>query len=263
MSSAVQNLTMITGASTGIGREMALQLAEKGHNLILTARSDDKLERLKALIQAQHSVQVYVYTADLSVAGAAAALYGAIRADGHLPNYLVNNAGSGLYGDFANSELEAVLAMMQLNMQSVVVLTRLFVADRLPLGSGTVMQLASLLSFLPFPYYSVYSATKSFVLAFGETLAAELEGSGVGVVTLCPGPTDTPFNTAEMLRTNAYSTNVPISPAKVAQVGVALLLRGKGKRLVGFQNWFISNLPRITPDFLMMKIKKQLASPKK
>lgn len=258
----MQALTLLTGASTGIGREIALQLAEKGHNLILTARSADKLERLKALILAQYSVQVYVYVADLSVAGAAASLYAAIRADGHLPTHLVNNAGSGMYGDFAHSELDDVLAMMQLNMQSLVVFTRLFLTDRLPLGSGTVLQVASLLSFLPFPYYSVYSATKSFVLAFSETLAAELEGSGVGVVTLCPGPTDTPFNTAEMLSTNAYSTNVPISPAEVAKVGVELLLHGKGKRLVGFQNWFISNLPRITPDFLMMKIKKQLASKK-
>ncbi|HRX00505.1 MAG TPA: SDR family NAD(P)-dependent oxidoreductase, partial [Cyclobacteriaceae bacterium] len=116
-------------------------------------------------------------------------------------------------------------------------------------------------SFLPFPYYSVYSATKSFILSFSETLAAELENAGVTITTLCPGPVDTPFNTEAMWKTNAYKSNKPISPTLVAQQAVNLLLNGKGKKIVGFNNWFISNLPRVTPDSIMMKIKKQLASP--
>lgn len=106
-------------------------------------------------------------------------------------------------------------------------------------------------------------AYKSFVLAFSETLSAELEDSGITVTTLCPGPVDTPFNTDQIWDTNAYSANKPIDPGIVASQAVKLLLHGKGKKIVGFNNWFISNLPRVTPDFMMMKIKKYLASPRK
>lgn len=259
----MQNLVMLTGASTGIGREMALQLADAGCDLILTARSSDKLERLKNLIEAKNKVKVHVFVADLSQAGAAEKLYNQVRAAQLLPTHLVNNAGSGLYGAFAESSLTNTLAMMQLNMQSLVALSRLFVADRLPLGSGRLMNVASLLAYLPFPYYSTYSATKAFVLAFSQTLAAELDGSGVVVTAVSPGPTDTPFNTDAMWKTNAYKSNKPVAADKVAREAVQLLLHGKGTKVVGFQNWFISNLPRITPDAIMMRIKKQLASQRK
>jgi short-subunit dehydrogenase len=124
------------------------------------------------------------------------------------------------------------------------------------------MNVASLLSFLPFPYYSVYSATKSFVLAFTETIAAELEGTGVIVTALCPGTVETPFHTDAMRKTNAMKANKPMSAEIVAKVGVDLFLNKKGKKIVGRMNWFLSNLPRITPDKLMMKIKKNLASQK-
>jgi uncharacterized protein len=152
------------------------------------------------------------------------------------------------------------MQMIALNVSSLVCLTKLFLQDMLIRKKGKIMNVASLLSFLPFPYYTVYSATKAFVLSFSETLAAELEGTGVVVTTLCPGPVDTAFNTDTMWKTNAYKANQPVSPLEVANKGVELLLKGKGKKVVGFNNWFISNLPRITPDVIMMKIKKNLAS---
>ena len=170
------------------------------------------------------------------------------------------NAGIGLYGSVIDLPLERQLAMIELNVSSVVALTKLFAGEMVKRGSGTIMNVASLLSFLPFPYYSVYSATKTFVLAFSETMAAELEGTGVNIVTLCPGPVDTNFTTDSMLSTNAYKANRPVSPEFVASEGVKLLLKGSGKKIVGFNNWFISNLPRITPDRLMIRIKKHLAS---
>jgi short-subunit dehydrogenase len=138
----------------------------------------------------------------------------------------------------------------------------LFAKDMAARKSGKIMNVASLLSFLPFPYYSVYSATKSFVLAFTETVAAELEDSGITVTALCPGPVDTRFQTDEMKETNANKTTKLVSATIVAKAGVKLLLNGKGKKIVGFQNWFISNLPRVMPDVMMMKIKKKLASVK-
>jgi short-subunit dehydrogenase len=130
-------------------------------------------------------------------------------------------------------------------------------------GKGRIMNIASLLSFLPFPYYSVYSATKSFVLAFTETVSAELKGTGVVLTALCPGPVETSFHTECMRKTNAMSANKPMPAELVAKAGVELFLNGNSKKVVGFMNWFLSNLPRITPDILMMKIKKNLASIKK
>jgi uncharacterized protein len=256
-------LVLITGASSGIGYEMARQLAAQGYDLLLVARRLEKLETLKLELEKSFRITVHVIPKDLSDLQQAYALYEEVKQHGWEVNMLVNNAGRGLYGNFADSDLHTELHLINLNISAVVILTKLFLQDMLVRKEGRIMHVASLLSFLPFPYYSVYSATKSFILAFSETLAAELEGSGVIVTTLCPGPVDTAFNSEAMWKTNAYQANVPVSPEIVANHGVQLLLHGKGKKIVGFNNWFISNLPRITPDKIMMKIKKHLASTKK
>lgn len=254
---------LITGATSGIGYEMAQQLAAKHYNLVLVARESDKLNAVKATLEQQHGIRVLVVAKDLSDTEQAMALYDEIKKEGVEISMLVNNAGVGIYGDFINTDLEAELRMIELNVSAVVVLSKLFVQDMVVRKRGRILNVASLLSFLPFPYYSVYSATKAFVLAFSETFAAELEGTGVQVLTLCPGPVDTPFNSDAMWKTNAYNANKPVAASSVARAGVDLLLSGKGKKIVGFNNWFISNLPRITPDIVMMKIKKHLASQQK
>jgi uncharacterized protein len=254
---------LLTGASTGIGLEMAKQLAAKKFNLILVARSFEKLQALQSELKTKEGIEVTIFAKDLSNKENAISLYNEIKKEGIVVDILVNNAGVGLYGEFIKTSLETELDMIELNVSSLVALTKLFAQDMVTRKSGKIMNVASLLSFLPFPYYSVYSATKAFVLAFSETIAAELEGTGVIVTALCPGPVDTPFNTDAMLNTNAYSSNKPMSPEEVAKIGVEHLLNGKGKKLAGFNNWFISNLPRFMPDSLMMKIKKNLASQKK
>jgi len=256
----MKEYALITGASSGIGLAMARELASRRYNLILVARSAEKLEAIKKELELAFVVDVVIIAADLSSPDIARMLVGRILHEQLQVNLLINNAGVGLYGDFINTSLESELNMINLNVSSLVVLTKLFAAEMRQRGSGRIMNVASLLSFLPFPYYAVYSATKAFVLAFTETIAAELEGTGVVVTALCPGPVDTAFNSQEMWSTNAYKANKPVSPESVARAGVDLLLHGKGKKIVGFNNWFISNLPRVTPDFLMMKIKKQLAS---
>lgn len=258
----MNNYTLFTGASSGIGYEMAVLLAAQQHNLILVARNEAKLREMSQELSVKYQVAVEYKALDLSEAGAAQALYTYVQQSQWQVTALVNNAGTGVYGDFVATGLDADLRMIQLNVSTVVALSKLFAQDMVARKSGRILNVASLLSFLPFPYYSVYSATKAFVLAFTETISAELEGTGVVVTALCPGPTDTAFNTSDMLNTNAYGANKPVSPAVVAKAGVALLLKGKGKKIVGFQNWFLSNLPRVTPDVLMMKIKKQLASQK-
>lgn len=256
----MKDTILITGATSGIGLEMAMQLAALKFDLVLVARRMDKLKSIQSLLEQQHGIQVHIFAKDLSHTHQAIALYEEVKESNLNVTMLVNNAGVGVYGEFINSDLQTELRMIELNVSSVVALSKLFVQDMLVRKQGRILNVASLLSFLPFPYYSVYSATKAFVLAFSETFAAELEGTGVQVVTLCPGPVDTPFQTDAMWKTHAYKANKPIAADVVAQEGIALLLKGKGKKIVGFNNWFISNLPRITPDFIMMKIKKKLAS---
>ncbi len=251
---------LITGATSGIGLEMAKQLAAKGYNLVLTGRNEQKTTAVVNDIKANHNIDIRRYIADLSDTAQAQNLYDAVKADGLMIDALVNNAGVGLYGNFTELSAEEQQAMIRLNVNSLVLLTHLFARDMKARGSGKIMNVASLLSFLPFPYYSVYAATKAFVLAFSETIAAELEGTGVTVTALCPGPVDTAFTTNEMLSTNGYKANKPMDAGKVARAGIELLLHGKGKKIVGFNNWFISNLPRVLPDKLMMRIKKRLAS---
>ncbi|PRY88616.1 SDR family NAD(P)-dependent oxidoreductase [Mongoliibacter ruber] len=253
---------LITGASSGIGYEMAQLLAAKKFNLILVARSNHILQKMQMELSSKYNIEVKYFQVDLADVQATQEFYEVIKVHELQVSHLVNNAGFGDYGSFLQTSLEKELDMVHLNISSLMILTKLFAQEMADKKSGRIMNVASLLSFIPFPYYSVYSATKAFVLAFSETIAAELEDSGVVVTTLCPGTVETPFHTQEMRKTNAMNTNRPMPAKDVAEAGVKLLLYGKGKKVVGFNNWFISNLPRVTPSVIMMKIKKKLASPK-
>ncbi|MGN6396420.1 MAG: SDR family NAD(P)-dependent oxidoreductase [Mucilaginibacter sp.] len=257
----MKELVLLTGASTGIGYEMAGELAARKHDLILVARNTEKLESLKAELTATYGIRVQVFACDLSETAAAVRLYEAVKAAGLRVTMLINNAGKGLYGKFVDIPLPAELEMISLNISALITLTKLFGHDMKEAGYGRIMHVASLLSFLPFPYYSVYSATKAFVLAFSETIAAELEAHGVTVTTLCPGPVNTPFNTPAMLHTNAYRVNKPIEPRIVAKAGINHLLTGRGVKVVGLNNWLLAKLSGITPARLMLRIKTKLASP--
>jgi hypothetical protein len=259
----MKEYTLITGSSSGIGLEMAKLLAEKNHHLILVARSEDKLEALQKEIRNQFKVDVIYMQYDLSEPNSAQDLYNEVKERNYLVTGLINNAGFGDYGNFIEMPLKKDEAMIAVNITALVGLTKLFGADMVKAGKGKIMNVASLLSFLPFPYYSMYSATKCFVLAFTETIASELEGTGVTITALCPGTVETPFHTDNMRKTNAMNANKPMPADLVAKAGIELFLNGKGKKIVGFLNLFLSNLPRITPDKLMMKIKKNLASIKK
>lgn len=250
---------LLTGASSGIGYEMANQLAAKKFNLILVARTETKLQQMQSELTGKYGIQVQYFAADLSDVNAAKDLYKAVQQENFIVTHLVNNAGVGNYGDFIETSLEEELSMIELNISSLVVLTKLCAKDMVSRKSGRIMNVGSLLSFLPFPYFSVYSATKAFVLAFSETLAAELDGTGVTVTSLYPGTVDTGFTTDKMQSTNLHKSK-PTHPKVVATQGVKHLLYGKGKKVVGFQNWFNSKLSGLVPDRIMMKIKKNLAS---
>lgn len=250
---------LLTGASSGIGYEMANQLAAKKLNLILVARTETKLQQMQAELVDKYGILVEYFATDLSDVNAAIHLYKAVQQENFIVTHLVNNAGVGNYGHFIETSLDEELSMIELNISSLVVLTKLFAKDMVSRKSGRIMNVGSLLSFLPFPYFAVYSATKAFVLAFSETLAAELDGTGVIVNSLYPGTVDTGFTTDKMQSTNLHK-NKPMHPKVVATQGVKHLLYGKGKKVVGFQNWFNSKLSNFMPDNIMMKIKKRLAS---
>jgi uncharacterized protein len=222
---------LITGASTGIGYHMAYQLAEKKHNLILAARSIEKLEKMKDDLISKYGITCEYIEVDLSLKDETHHLYNATKSQNLIVTGLINNAGIGLYGEFSNIPLEKELAMIELNITSLVALTKLFGKDMMARKSGRIMNVASLLSYLPFPYYSVYSATKAFVLAYTETTNTELEGSGVSIAALCPGTVETSFHSDEMRLTNAMSANKPMPAHVVAKAGVDLFLSDKEKKL--------------------------------
>lgn len=256
----MKEFILITGASSGIGYAMAQLLAAKKYNLIIVARRYHLLTALKAELTNQYGVEIHCIEKDLSQPDSAFALYQCIKDNGYSVTHLVNNAGFGGYGSILETSLAEEMKMITLNIASLVVLTKLFAKDMAQKKFGRILNVASLLSFIPLPYYSVYAATKTFVLSFSETIAAELEGTGVVVTTLCPGTVETKFHTTAMRKTKAMHANKPVAAIEVASAGVNLLLNGKGKKIVGFKNWFISNLPRVTPDKVMMRIKKNLAS---
>lgn len=184
---------LITGASAGIGYAMSQQLAAKKFNLILVARSTDKLMQMQTALSIANNIDVHYIQKDLSKPESAIELFNEVKSQKYIVTHLVNNAGFGGYGNFLETSLKHELNMINLNVSSLVVLTKLFAQDMSKRKSGRIMNVASILSFLPFPYYSIYSSTKTFVLSFSETIAAELEGSGVVVTALCPGTVERIF----------------------------------------------------------------------
>ncbi|MEO8066227.1 MAG: SDR family oxidoreductase [Flavobacteriales bacterium] len=259
----MNELCMITGASAGIGMELARGLARKKIDLVLVARSAEKLDAVRTELERDHGIRVHVYTADLNDPVNAEAVYRKIRSDGHMITMLVNNAGSGIYTPFAESDLEAELRMIQLNISSLVTLTKLVLPDMLASGRGRIMNIASLVSFFSYPNWAVYAATKAFVLSFTEALRAEVSDRGISVTALCPGPIASGFMTPEMARSNAYRMNPPMSPEQVAERGVRALLNNEGTVVVGVMNKLLIESTRITPRAIMLRIMKYMGGGKK
>lgn len=256
----MKELILITGASSGIGSEMAKILASRGYDLIITARRKDRLDHLKTELQAKYNVAVHIFLADLSDVTNASKLYKDIRGKGLKVTMLVNNAGFGEYGDFTRTLLEKELDMIHLNISSLVVLSKLFAQEMKSQKRGSILNVGSLLSYFPFPYYAVYAASKAFVLSFSEAIRAELEGTNVRVSVLCPGPTETEFTSAQMLSTNSYKSMKMEGARSVALKGVDLLLNKNTSTVVGFMNKVVASTPRFSPRWMTLKINKHMAS---
>ena len=244
------NTALITGASGGIGAELARYHAAQGGDLVLVARSGDALEKLKVELKNSHNIQVLVITADLSQPDSAEAIYQKTEEAGIQINILVNNAGFGGHGKFHQRELARDQAMMQVNMVSLVNLTHLYLQGMVARNSGRILHVASAAAFMPGPLQAVYYATKSFVVSFSQAIAQELADTNISSTALCPGAVATGFVKAGDLE-GVSAWDKAATPESVAKCGYQAMLRGDliaiNERGMSFMlNWLIPLLPRKT-----------------
>ena len=247
---------LITGASSGIGLELARCFAGDGSRLVLVSRKRDALEALATDLRKAHKIQAQVITADLAQPDSAERLLAHLNAAGLKVEVLVNNAGFGAQGRFAELPLDRQLEMLQLNITSLTQLTRLLLPGMIERHRGGILNVASTAAFQPGPGMTVYYATKAYVLSFTEGLAEELAGKGITVTAVCPGPTSTNFGAAANMRTRGMVKTISMSAEAVARLGHRDFRRGKVVAISGFRNKFPAFLVRLTPRAFVRKLTK-------
>ena len=238
---------LITGASSGIGLELAKCFAADGSDLILTARSTDALEKLAAELRKEFSIQATVLTADLVQSEAPANIFSEVKGRGLTVDVLVNNAGFGLHGAFAGLPLKRQMEIVAVNVAALVELTGLFLPGMIARKSGGILNVGSVAGFVPGPNMAVYFASKAFVLSFSEALHEELRGSGVHVTDLCPGPTETNFSEVARGHHQRQRPVKKMSAAVVAEIGHEDFRNAKNLSIPGAGNKFLSFAPRFGP----------------
>lgn len=247
---------LITGASGGIGEEFAVRLADRQANLVLVARRLDKLQELRTRLLATHpKLTIEVLAADLSVPGSAAEL--AEQVSGHHIDILINNAGVGSHGQLAEQSPEELAAQIQLNCGSLVDLTTRFLPAMLQARRGVVINVASTAAFQPIPTMAVYGATKAFVLSFTEAVWQETRASGVRVLALCPGATETEFfaRTGEQFMTSGRET-----PQQVVATALAAVEKSGPTVISGLRNKLLAPGYRFVPRRLMPRVAQQMVA---
>ncbi len=250
---------LITGATSGIGYELAKLFAKDHYNLVIVARSEDELNN-KAHEFRRHGIEVITIAKDLFNKEEAFSLCEEIQTQGLDIDVLVNNAAQGEYGFFKDTDIERELAIIDLNIASTVILTKHFVKEMVARNSGKILNVASIASEIPGPWQSIYHATKAFVLSFSEAIRSELKATDITVTALQPGATDTDFfNKANMTDSKAVQDKDALSdPADVAKDGYEALMAGKDKVVSGFKNKVQMTIGNITPDTMLAdQVKKQ------
>jgi short-subunit dehydrogenase len=240
--------TLITGGTKGIGYELAKIFAYNGHNLILVARDKNNLNQTALELKAL-GVEVITISKDLFIKESPFELFDDVKERGLIVDILVNDAGQGQYGEFAETDIYRELDIIQLNISSLVVLTKLFMQEMLQRGSGKILNLSSIASKAPGPWQSVYHGTKAFVQSFTEAVRNETKDSGVTLTALLPGATDTEFfKTAEMEESKIVKDGKLDDPVKVAKDGYEALMRGDDMVISGFMNKVNVAMSNMMPD---------------
>jgi short-subunit dehydrogenase len=248
---------LVTGASKGIGMELARQFARHGYSIIITATSEEQLGETASNMQAEFSVPVRFIAADLLDPETPRKLHDALKADGTGIDILVNNAGLGHHGWFVDQPADDDVEMIRVNIEALVRMTKIFLPGMVARRSGRILNTASIAGFMPAPQMAVYHATKAFVLSFTEALAEELKDSGVTVTALCPGATDTDFfKTAGAVDTMAFQNMQVMSPQEVAKGGYEALMNGDRVYVAGGMNKAMVFMRRMMPDSVMAKMTK-------
>jgi len=250
----MKNIALITGASSGIGKELAQIHASKGGDLILVARRKDKLEALKKELVLKYKIQVSILVKDLTKPEAPKEIYNTLKADGIQVDYLINNAGFGGHGKFHERKWEDDLNMINLNIIALTALTRFFLPDMVARNSGRILNVSSTASFMPGPLQAVYFATKSYVTFFSNAIAEELHDTKVTVTALMPGATETEFaQISGMDKTDLFKHT--FSAAHVAKEGYEAMLDGKLDVVSGltFSQKIMMNMIPFSPKKMILK----------
>ncbi|HXU79198.1 MAG TPA: SDR family oxidoreductase [Methylomirabilota bacterium] len=246
---------LITGASAGIGHELARLFAADRFNLVLNARNEARLNALATELAAAHHIQTRVVARDLGEPGRAQELFDAVN---DLPiSTLVNNAGFGAHDAFNKTEISRLLEMMRLNVEALVHLTRLFLPQMLEHRDGRIMNVGSTAGFQPGPFMAVYYATKAFVNSFSLALAEEISGTGVSVTTFCPGPTSTEFQERAGMKRSMRWLKM-MTAAEAAHIGYRGLMKGKRLVIPGVLNRVTSTVSRCSPLGLSTRIARRI-----
>ncbi len=250
---------LITGASNGIGLELAKVHAKKGDNLVLVARNKTKLDELKTSLESQHKIKVYTIGKDLSAVDAAKDVYDETIGQGIQVDYLINNAGFGDFGMFVENDWQKELQMINLNITTLTQFTKLFLVDMVKRGNGKIMNVASTAAFQSGPTMAVYYATKAYVLSFSEAVDNEVSDKGVTVTALCPGATESGFQAVAAMEESALVKGKKLPTSRdVAEYGYAAMMKGKTVAIHGFMNYLLANSVRFTPRAWVVKITRKM-----
>lgn len=250
---------LITGASSGIGKAFAYELASNNLNLVLTARSEDKLAEIKEDLESKFNIEVSYIVADLTNPEASQNLFDELVEKNVFVDLLINNAGFGKWTNFLDESLDFYQDMIQLNINSLIKLTQLFLPNMLKNKNGGIINIASTGALQPCPYIAVYCASKAFVLNFSESLHGEYCDKGVVVTAICPGNTETNFQKVANANTNEMSYE---SPETVAKQSIEALLSKQNNKIIGFGNQLQSILPRLLPRKTVINIVKNMMNKK-
>lgn len=251
----MRQTVLITGASGGLGRELAILFAKDGYNLVLVARSDNRLYALKDKLESECGVKVSVFPKDLSEKYAAADVFDYTQSNNIKVDVLVNNAGFGDFSSFADADIKKLHNLIEVNITALMELTHFYLKPMIESGGGKIMNLASTAAFQPGPMMSVYYASKVFVLHFSEGLSVELKNAGVSVTAFCPGPTKTGFSANAELGGSGLLKNLNwASCESAARYGYKKLMQGKVVAIHGLRNKIMAAATKIVPRALTRNI---------